>query len=64
MYNFSRFSPKFFQRIRCVHPDCEDKKDVNFTYAGIMKHIIELHTSQDTAVNCPTFLSIYIDLDS
>ena len=46
-----RYSAKNKNRIRCVHPDCEDKKDVNFTYAGIMKHIIELHTSQETAVS-------------
>ena len=46
-----RYSAKNKNRIRCVHPDCEAKKDVNFTYAGIMKHIIELHTSQESAVS-------------
>ena len=46
-----RYSAKNKNRIRCVHPDCESKKDVNFTYAGIMKHIIELHTSQESAVS-------------
>ena len=46
-----RYSAKNKNRIRCVHPDCETKKDINFTYAGIMKHIIELHTSQETAVS-------------
>ena len=44
-------SAKNKNRIRCVHPDCESKKEVNFTYAGIMKHIIELHTSQESAVS-------------
>ncbi len=48
--NSERYSAKNKNRIRCVHPDCEAKRDVNFTYAGIMKHIIELHTSQETAV--------------
>ena len=45
-----RYSAKNKNRIRCVHPDCEAKKDLNFTYAGIMKHIIDIHTSQETAV--------------
>jgi len=49
-----RYSAKNKNRIRCVHPDCESKKEVNFTYAGIMKHIIELHTSQESAtLQCP-----------
>ena len=46
-----RYSAKNKNRIRCVHPDCADKKELNFTYAGIMKHIIDLHTSQETSVS-------------
>ena len=46
-----RYSAKNKNRIRCVHPDCIDKKELNFTYAGIMKHIIDIHTSQETSVS-------------
>ena len=52
-------SAKNKNRIRCVHPDCESKKEVNFTYAGIMKHIIELHTSQESAVSIHIIFSNY-----
>ena len=29
---------------KCVHPDCADKNLPRFTYAGIMKHVIEFHS--------------------
>ena len=29
---------------KCVHPDCIDKEYDRFTFAGIMNHILELHT--------------------
>ena len=29
---------------RCLHPDCAGKEYPKFTYAGIMNHMIELHS--------------------
>ena len=29
---------------KCLHPDCVDQEHPRFTYAGIMNHIIDLHT--------------------
>ena len=29
---------------KCIHPDCVDKDLPRFTYAGIMKHVIEFHS--------------------
>jgi len=29
---------------KCLHPDCVDKNLPRFTYAGIMKHVLELHS--------------------
>ena len=29
---------------KCLHPDCFDKEQPKFTYAGIMNHIMDLHS--------------------
>lgn len=56
-----RYSAKNKNRIRCVHPNCADKKELNFTYAGIMKHIIDTHTSQETSVSsCMLLINYYL----
>ena len=39
---------------KCLHPDCADKNLPRFTYAGIMKHVIELHSPDpdDSVSSC------------
>lgn len=44
---------KNHKRVECAHPDCGDKGHINYTYPGLMKHIIEMHTVQEDSVNNP-----------
>ena len=45
---------KNHKRVECAHPDCGDKAHINYTYPGLMKHIIEMHTIQeDSTIQCP-----------
>lgn len=41
---------KNHKRVECAHPDCSDKSHINYTYPGLMKHIIEMHTVQEDSV--------------
>ena len=34
----------------CIHPDCENKEDIQYTYSGIMRHIITTHSCSETSV--------------
>ena len=42
---------KNHKRVECAHPDCGDKAHINYTYPGLMKHIIEMHTIQEDSVS-------------
>lgn len=42
---------KNHKRVECAHPDCGDKAHINYTYPGLMKHIIEMHTVQEDSVS-------------
>ena len=45
---------------KCIHPDCVDKGDVKFTFAGIMNHIIDVHTpgpDDSVSVHRPSYHS-------
>ena len=46
---------KNHKRVECAHPNCIDKTHINYTYPGLMKHIIEMHTIQEDSVRSLNF---------
>ena len=42
---------KNHKRVECAHHDCTHKLNIDYTYPGLMKHIIECHTVQEDSVS-------------
>ena len=53
---------KNHKRVECAHPDCTHKSNVDYTYPGLMKHIIEYHTVQEDSVSITWTFSIVLIL--